>query len=411
RGEWGFGGYVVSDCWAISDIYSLQKLVATQVEAAAMALSAGTDLNCGVSFASLAEAVRRGLVPEARLDTAVGRLLAARFRLGMFDPPARVPWARIPYSVNDSPEHRALALETARKSMVLLKNDGGLLPLSKDVGTVAVLGPNADDVELLLGNYNGFPSDPVTPLRGIREKVSPGMTVLHAPGSPLADELPVLVTIPASALRPAGGSAGASGLHAEYFANPDLEGAPSAVRTDEVVDFRWWGDAPMERLRPGRFSVRWTGTLVPPTSGRYAVGGKGLGDFRVFLDDSLVATFSSEHEINTQWTDFDLEGGRARRIRVEYRPRREDGAIQLVWSAPAQGREEEALRAVASADVVVMVMGLSPRLEGEEMRVDVPGFGGGDRTDLSLPAAQQRLMERVVAAGKPVVLVLLNGSA
>lgn len=425
RDEWGFDGYVVSDCWAISDIYSTHKLVETQVEAAAMSLKAGTDLNCGVSFGRLAEAVRTGLVTEAQLDTAVGRLLATRFRLGMFDPPARVPWADIPYSVNDSPEHRALALETARKSMVLLKNGGGLLPLSRDVGTVAVIGPNADDVELLLGNYNGFPSDPVTPLRGIREKVSAGTRVLHAMGSPLAAELPVLATIPAEVLRPAspraedvGPDLGAGparsapgGLRGEYFDNPAQEGAPVTVRTDGVVDFRWWGDAPLPGLLPGRFSARWTGTLTPPTTGRYAVGGKGLGDFQVFLDDSLAAAFSSEHEINTQWTDFDLEAGVPRQVRVEYRPRREDGAVQLVWAPPVEGREEEALRAVAAADVVVMVMGLSPRLEGEEMRVEVPGFGGGDRVDLGLPAAQQRLMERVVATGKPVVLVLLNGSA
>ena len=412
RDDWGFAGYVVSDCWAISDIYSTHRVVATQAEAAALALEAGTDLNCGVSFGSLVEAVGMGLTTEARVDTAVRRLLTARFRLGMFDPAERVPWARIPYSVNDSPEHRALALESARKSMVLLKNDGGLLPLSRDVGTLAVIGPNADDVEVLLGNYNGFPSDAVTPLRGIREKVSPGTRVLHARGSGLADELPVLEAIPASALRPGGGSGdGVGGLRGEYFDNPDLRGAPLAVRTDAGVDFRWWGDAPLAGLGPGGFSVRWTGTLVPPASGRYALGGRGLGEFQVFVDDSLVAEFSSEHEINTRWTDVDLEAGAPRGIRVEYRPRREDGAIQLAWAPPVVGQEAEALRAVASADAVVMVMGLSPRLEGEEMRVEVPGFAGGDREDMGLPAAQQRLLERVVATGKPVVLVLLNGSA
>ncbi len=421
RDDWGFGGYVVSDCWAITDIYATHRVVRTQAEAAALALGAGTDLNCGVSFGALVDAVRSGLTTEARVDAAVRRLLTARMRLGMFDPPERVRWARIPYSVNDSPGHRALALEAARKSIVLLKNEDGLLPLSKDLGTIAVVGPNADDVEVLLGNYNGFPSDPVTPLRGIREKV-PGTRVVYARGSGHADELPALVPIPASVLRPgggtgvggvAGGVAGGTenGLTAEYLANPTLEGEPFAVRTDAGVDFRWWGDAPMDGLHPGAFSVRWTGSVLPPTTGRYSIGGKGLGWFKVFLNDSLMAEFSSEHEINTRWTDLDLGAGIPQRIRVEYRPRREDGAVQLVWAPPERGLEAEAVRAAESADAVVLVLGLSPRLEGEEMAVDVPGFAGGDRVDLGLPAAQRRLMEAVVATGKPVVLVLLNGSA
>ncbi|GMV06541.1 MAG: beta-glucosidase [Gemmatimonadota bacterium] len=415
RDAWGFEGYVVSDCWAVMDIYNTHKLVATQAEAAALALEAGTDLNCGVSFRSLVEAVERGLTDEAAVDAAVRRLLTARIRLGMFDPPERVPWSGLPYSVNDSPEHRALALEAARKSVVLLKNDGGLLPLGKDLGTLAVIGPNADDGEVLLGNYNGFPSDAVTPLRGIREKAGPGTRVLYARGAPHAEELPSLVPVPASMLRPAAAGAGEAvpreGLRAEYFANPGLEGSPHAVRTDADVDFRWWGDAPMDGLLPGRFSVRWTGTLVPPVTGRYAVGGKGLGDFRVYVDDALVAEFSSEHEINTRWTDLEMEAGVPRAVRVEYRPRREDGALQLVWAPPESGLEAEAVRVARAADAVVLVLGLSPRLEGEEMRVDVPGFASGDRVDLGLPAAQRRLMEAVVATGKPVTLVLLNGSS
>jgi beta-glucosidase len=410
REEWGFGGYVVSDCWAISDIYSTHRVVETEAEAAALSLARGTDLNCGVSFRSLVEAVDRDLVTEAHIDRAVRRLLAARFRLGMFDPPERVPWARMPYSVNDSPEHRALALESARKSMVLLKNAGDLLPLSGNLRTVAVIGPNADDVEVLLGNYNGIPSDPVTLLRGIREKVAPSTRVVHAVGSPLAEELPALEPVPALALTPGAGEP-VGGLRAEYFANPDLDGEPLAVRTDPGVDARWWGDAPLAGLRPGEFSVRWTGTLVPPASGRYALGGKALGDFRVFVNDSLVAAYSSEHEINTRWTDVVLEAGAPQAVRVEYRPRREHGAVQLVWAPPVEGLESEAVRAAEAADVVVLALGLSPRLEGEEMRVTVPGFAGGDRVEIGLPAAQQRLMEAVVATGKPVVLVLLNGSA
>ena len=411
REEWGFGGYVVSDCWAIMDIYNTHRVVENAPQAAAMALAAGTDLNCGVSYDSLGVAVRKGLLTEEQLDVSIRRLLRVRFRLGTFDPPERVPFANIPFSVNDSEEHRALALEATRKSMVLLKNEGGILPLSRELGTIAVIGPNADEVEVLLGNYNGIPSDPVTPLRGIREKVSPQTQILHSIGTALAEGLPALEPIPASVLSPGGEGAAARGLRAEYFANPDLEGEPFAIRTDGGVDFQWWGDAPMPGLSPGEFSVRWTGTLLPPVSGRYALGGKGLGEFQIFVNDSMVAGFSSEHEINTRWTDFEMEGGEPREIRVEFRPRREDSAVQLVWARPESNLKAEALRAAESADVVVMVMGLSPRLEGEEMRVEVPGFAGGDRVDIGLPAPQLELMESVLATGKPVVLVLLNGSA
>jgi beta-glucosidase len=409
RGEWGFDGYVVSDCWAITDIYNTHQVVETATQAAAMAVAAGTDLNCGVSYGRLTEAVQDGILTEEQLDVSVRRLLRARFRLGMFDPPELVPYAAIPYSVNDSEEHRALALDAARKSMVLLKNQGDLLPLSRDLETIAVIGPNASDVEVLLGNYNGFPSDPVTPLEGIRSRVSSRTRVLHATGSGLAAGLPALEPIPSSVL--ALPEEEGPGLRAEYFNNPDLQGAPAAVRTDPTLDFQWWGDTPLSTLTPGEFSVRWTGTLTPVTTGDYAIGGKGLGHFQVFWGDSLLVEFSSEHDINTRWTTLRLQAGEAYPIRVEYRPRREFGAVQLVWSQPGPDLRSEGIRAAEEADAVIMVMGLSPRLEGEEMRVEVPGFAGGDRMEIGLPAVQQELLEAVVATGKPVVLVLMNGSA
>jgi beta-glucosidase len=182
RDEWGFGGYVVSDCGAIADIYKHHKVVDTPEEAAARAVLAGCELNCGEVYEMLLGAVERGLIDEAAIDRAVGRLFLARFKLGMFDPPGAVPYAQIPYDVNDSPAHRALALRTARESMVLLKNDG-LLPLDKSrLKTVAVIGPNADSVEVLLGNYNGLPAQPVTPLAGIRRKVEPDIDVLYVKG-------------------------------------------------------------------------------------------------------------------------------------------------------------------------------------------------------------------------------------
>jgi beta-glucosidase len=275
RREWGFEGYVVSDCDSIADIYRTHKIVKTGAEAAAMALKAGCDLNCGTTYKQLTTAFKQGLVTEAQIDTALTRLFTVRFRLGMFDPPERVRYANIPYTVVDSEPNRALALEATRRSIVLLKNDNDVLPLRKDVPTVAVIGPNADDVEVLLGNYNGTPSKPVTPLQGIRDKLG-ASRVVYAQGSDWAENMPA------------------------------------------------------------------------------------------------------------------LDKNRQR---------------------PAANMEADAIAAATKADAVVLVLGLSPRLEGEEMRVPVPGFKGGDRLDIELPAAQQRLMEAVQRVGKPTVLVLLNGSA
>src|SRR5262245_10313575 len=223
RGEWKFPGYIVSDCGAIDDIYLRHKVVQTAPEAAALAVKTGTDLECGRVYSNLAEAVKQGLISEAQIDTSLTRLFLARFRLGMFDPPEIVRWARTPFSVLDQPAHRELARQVARESIVLLKNERGTLPLRKDLGTVAVIGPNADQWRMLLGNYNGIPSDPITPLRGIRQAVSRHTRVLYAKGSDLADGFPLLETIPSSVLRT---SAGRRGLHGAYFGSGTLEGTP-----------------------------------------------------------------------------------------------------------------------------------------------------------------------------------------
>jgi len=181
RQEWGFSGYVVSDCGAIDDIYKHHKLVPTAPEAAALAVNAGCDLNCGDTYWALGEAVKQGLITEATLDKSLERLFTARFRLGMFDPPEQVTYSKIPFEVNDSESHQQLALQAARESIVLLKNDG-LLPLSRNIRRIAVIGPNADDVAVLLGNYNGTPSQPITILEGLLHRVSSQVKITYAKG-------------------------------------------------------------------------------------------------------------------------------------------------------------------------------------------------------------------------------------
>ena len=189
RGEWGFQGYVVSDCGAIDDIYLNHRVALTAEEAAALAVTNGCDLNCGTTYKALIGAILTGIMDEAAINRAVERLFEARFRLGMFDPPERVPYASIPASANDSEQHQALALQAARASLVLLKNERGILPFGSQIRSVAVIGPNADDVDVLLGNYNGTPSHPVTILQGILHRAGNHVTVRHAKGCDLVGGL------------------------------------------------------------------------------------------------------------------------------------------------------------------------------------------------------------------------------
>jgi beta-glucosidase len=339
RGEWKFPGYIVSDCGAIADIYrpNGHKYKPTAAEASSVAVKAGTDLTCGTEYRSLVDAVKNGLITEAEIDTSLKRLFVARFKLGMFDPPERVPWSKIPYSVVDSDEHRKLALEAARKSIVLLKNDG-VLPLKSSVKTIAVVGPSAADAEALLGNYNGFSNKHVAPLEGMQTHFAGKAEIRYAMGSPYVTQT-------------------ASTIPAAYFKD---------------------------------------GAFTAPVSGEYRFvargGGFGRPAPKLLLDDKEVVGGAQ------------LEAGRRYTLRAE-------GAAQIQWQPPAEPMLAEAVKVMRESDVIVAFVGLNPNLEGEEMRVNVPGFSGGDRTDLNLPEPQERLLQAAYASGKSVVVVLSSGSA
>jgi beta-glucosidase len=430
RGEWGFDGYVVSDCGAVEDIYRSHNLVKTPEEAAALAVRRGCDLECGfgsdAAYLELPRSVARGLISEKEIDVAVTRLMSARLKLGMFDPPERVRYAQTPYSVNASPEHDRLARRMAQESIVLLKN-AGILPLRKDLGTIAVVGPNADAVAPLLGNYNGTPAASVTVLAGIRAAVSRGTRVVHAHGVSLVEgrvDPNDTEAIPSKYLRP-GPDALEQGLKGEYFKTRDLEGPPAVTRVDPTVDFRWMRGAPTDdavargelsreaALPNDGFSVRWTGQLLPPTSGTYVLAVAGDDGYRLVVDGRVVVEdWQAGRGTLAKKASLDLEGGRAYDLRLEYFEDTRDAEIHLGWTLPgAKDPFVAAVEAARDADAVVFVGGLSPQVEGEEMRVTYPGFRGGDRTDLALPAPQEKLLEAVHATGKPVVLVLMTGSA
>ncbi len=409
RREWKFNGYVVTDCWAVSDIYQFHKIVKTKEEASALSVKAGSDLECGNSFPSLVNAVKQGLITEKELDVALNRLFTARMKLGQFDPPEMVPYSKYDLSKLDSKQNKKVALDAARKSIVLLKNENNILPLKRNIKNIAVVGPNADDIEILYGNYNGFASNPVTPLKGLKKKL-PGTNIIYERGCELAEGIPTFEPVSANALF---GSADKKekGLKGEYYDNNEFKGEPVIKRTDKIIDFNWWTKSPLKNSKSEKFGIKWSGYIVPSKSGRHAFGGCGLDGFKIYFEDTLLVKFFGEHEANKAYKFLNLEAGKAYKIRIEYTSSRRNSFFQLLWSQPDDKLEERALAAAKKADAVIMFMGLSPRLEGEEMTVKVKGFGGGDRSSLDLPESQENLMKKIKETGKPVILVLLNGSA
>jgi beta-glucosidase len=435
--SWGFNGYIVSDCGAINDFFSANghKYSPSAAEASATAVKAGTDLTCGSEYGrGLPDAVKNSLIKESEIDQAVIHLFTARFKLGMFDPPERVPFSKITLAENDTPEHREVALEAARKSIVLLKNDNQTLPLKAAVRKIAVIGPSADDPVALLGNYNGFSVKQVAPLEGIEHRFAGKAEIRFAMGSPYVPGTQALV--PTSALTPPTGSG--HGLLAEYFDNPDLSGQPKLSRVEARVFLQGIADPAVSAVIPapapppavpagaGRgfvppppnASVRWTGALQAPVTGDYLLGvrgGFGPNAAHVFLDDKELAAAPGAAPAGGRGAappvHATLEAGHTYRLRVEYRMSGPSGTAQLTWLPPADAMLADAVDAVKNSDVAVAFVGLNPNLEGEEMQVNQPGFLGGDRTEITLPATQENLVKAAISTGKPVVVVLTSGSA
>src|SRR2546423_13819515 len=405
RGKWHFDGYSVSDCGAINDIYQGHDYVLTLEQAAAVAVRAGTDLSCGNEYMALPFAVRNRLLSMDDVNRAVTRLFTARFRLGMFDAPEQVPWSKLTLADNDTEESRQVSRLAARESLVLLKNERGLLPLKSAVKTIAVVGPTAASREVLLGNYNGTPSRAVTILEGIRERFR-NAKVLYAPGAPLTET--DALAIPPENLR-TGGAQSKVGLNAAFFANPDLPRPPILKRIYSEVNFGCNGDPPGPGVSGMNFSARWTGELVPSADGDYRLGGSADDAFRLYLDDKLLVDDWSSHSERTMTAPVHLQAGHAYAVRMEYFQRAWGSAARLLWLPPDLGSDAE--QAARKADVVIAVVGITAQLEGEEGDASAPGFFGGDRVDLDLPRSQQQLLESVAATGKPLIIVLTNGSA
>ena len=411
RGELGFQGYVVSDCGAISDFYRGHRVVNDREEAAALGVLSGTDLNCGDQYKGLVEAVNRGLIAEEEIDLSVKRLMLARMKLGMFDPDALVPWSGYPVDTIASAVHKEVAREMARESIVLLKNEHQALPLSKQLERVAVIGPNADNVYVQMGNYNGTPVNPVSVLEGIRAKLGPDAEVRYAQGCPHHSGLPYLTAIPSACLFTTP-EMEAHGLEAAFYPNLDCTGEPVFRRVDSLVDFHWWdGEPPVAGLTDDDYAVEWSGVLVPRRSGTHALGAYGKY-FQLILDGDTLIRHNNMHHPDKVYRNVDLVAGKAYQVRLLMQDRHGDANCTLHWQEPDLPLAWEALQAARWADHVVMVMGLTARLEGEEMRgLELEGFQAGDRTTLDLPDVQRNLIRQIAATGKPVTLVLMTGSA
>ena len=410
RDAWHFQGYVVSDCDAVRNIFDGHHYRNAQPQASAISLQRGMDNEC-IDFAKVPddhdykpyiEAVQQGYLPESSIDTALIRLFSARIRLGMFDPPSMVPYANTDEKRLDSADHRALARRTANESMVLLKNDG-VLPL-KSVKRIVVVGPLADQTAVLLGNYNGTPTHTVSVLEGMKKEF-PDAKITYVPGTQFLSERGDLV--PTSVLTTPDGK---PGLNAEYSSRPSFEakGTPLTSQIESTVDLNENG-LPDQAKGIHDLAVRWTGFLNPNASGDYLVGIKVDGFGRLSLDGKVITTLWSK---NTNFGQVHLEKGHPVKLDVRY-GRRGEGKpeIQLLWAPVNNAPDPAAIAAAKNAEVIVAVVGITSRLEGEQMPIDMPGFAGGDRTTLDLPKAEEDLVQAVAATGKPLVIVLMNGSA
>ena len=408
RKQWNFTGYVTSDCWAIDDFFKYHKTHRDSVTAAVDGVMHGTDIECGTSvYYTLYNGVKSGLIKEEQLDVSLRRLFMIRYRLGMFDPPSMVKYAQTPASALEAPEHKALALKMAQQSIVLLKNENKVLPLKKTIKKIAVLGPNADNRISVLGNYNGNPSKVVSLLDGLKEKVGSNVEIIYVPAINFINDT-MLAYLDISSYY---GWDGDQGFKAEYFNNRELSGEPVTRRVNQI-DFSWQeGQVVTEDIRANNFSARYSTDYVPTADGETT--------FEVEADDGYRFLINGKQVINA-W-QRNRWGARTYKL-----PTKKDSVYKLVleyWQG--EGKANVALRAgnfkrtdftavankVKDADVIIFAGGISPQLEGEEMPVNAPGFNGGDRTSILLPAIQTELMKKLRSTGKPVVFVMMTGSA
>jgi len=394
RRKWGFEGYVVSDCGAIHDMVSGHHFLKTGAQAAARGILAGCDLNCGAYYCYyLKEALDLGLVIEKDIDTALIRVLSARFRLGEFDPPGIVPYKAIPEERIDCQEHRDLALEAAHKAIILLKNDG-ILPLDKNkINSIAVIGPNAEECQL--GIYSGWPNIRISLLDGIKNKVSDhGIKVSYAQGCEVGGGF--MKPIESKYFAPVEGS-GKTGMIGEYFDNINLSGEPVLTRVDSLINFRW-RRSPAPGIPENQFSVRWTGKIIPPETRIYSLGTRTDDGARLYLNGQLLIEDWKEHGEKPNSTEVELIAGKEYEVVFEHFDNGMGAAARLTWDIGLKDFDE-AKKVAAESDVVILALGINPGLSAEEH----------DRKDITLPEVQRDLIREIAQVNPNIITVLING--
>ena len=407
RDEWGFQYLVVSDCGAVSDFYESHKSSSSPVHASAKATIAGTDVECGYGYAyrSIPEAVKRGFITEAEVDKHVIRLLEGRFDLGEMDDPSLVEWSKIPYSVMDSKQHRQIALDMARQSIVLLQNKGNILPLQKNKEKIAVIGPNADNEPLMWGNYNGTPNHTITILDGIKTKQK---KLFYHAGCDLTYDK-VMESLMASQCS----FEGKKGIKGTFWNNRKMEGKPVTIQyytqPIAVTTFGMHNFAPGVQLED--FSAKYETVFTPQESGEYVVNVDGCGHFELFIDGQQ----KFRHHIwrtTPNRVAIQAEKGKSYNIEVRFSHIHTYNANLKINVAKEHPIDyQQVISQLKGINKVIFCGGISSALEGEEMPVDIDGFKGGDRTHIELPKVQREFLKALKEAGKQVIFVNCSGSA
>lgn len=409
RKQWKFNGYVTSDCWAVDDFFRYHKTHKDATTSAVDAVMHGTDVECGRSvYITLVDAVKNGLIKVEQLDISLRRLFTIRFRLGMFDPPSMVKYAQTPASALEAPEHTSHALKMAQQSIVLLRNENNTLPLSKKLKKIVVLGPNADNKLTLLGNYNGIPSRIVTVLDGIKEKTGRTVEVVYEKAINFANDTLMVYDNIVNRLS----MEGKPGVKAEFFTNERLEGAPAYTSVVAEIDHYWAeGQTPVPGIASTHYSARYSTYLSAQKDELMNFEAEGDDGYRVFINDSLVVDAWLNNRRGAKQFRLPVKKDSSYKINVEFYQTDGNAFIRLKAGNYMRTNFSELANRVSDADAILFVGGISPQLEGEEMPVAVPGFKGGDRTSILLPAVQTELMKALKATGKPVVFVMMTGSA
>ncbi|WP_316769965.1 glycoside hydrolase family 3 C-terminal domain-containing protein [Pedobacter frigiditerrae] len=407
RKQWNFTGYVTSDCWGIDDFFKNHKTHTDAASASADAVLHGTDVECGTdAYKSLVKAVKEGKLLESQIDVSVKRLFMTRFKLGMFDPKEMVKYAQTPSSVLESDEHKAHALKMARQSIVMLKNKNNTLPLSKSAKKIVVLGPNADNPIAILGNYNGTPSVLKTVLQGIKEKL-PNANVVYEKAINFTNDTLLAYRNYSNQCN----ADGKQGFKAEYFANKELTGNPVS-RQEQCLNHAWQeGQQVADGIVARNFSARYTTNYLADADGPVTFEIEGDDGYRFKVDGKEVINAWTRNRWGAQQYKLQVEKGKSYQIVLEYW--QGDGKANIRLSAGNYQKTNFIALAerIKDADAIVYVGGISPQLEGEEMKVNFPGFSGGDRTSIMLPKVQTDLLKALHTTGKPVVFVMMTGSA